>query len=71
MVNDIVLVNVKGLWNIECVENFGLIYVGMVYKSGMLCWVDIVVFDGESLLVLEVECVFIECIGRVIVVGFV
>ena len=48
MVNDIVLVNAKGPWNTECVENFGLTYAGTVYKSGMLRWADIVVLDGES-----------------------
>ena len=71
MVNDIVLVNAKGPWNTECVENFGLTYAGTVYKSGMLHWADIVVLDGESLLVPEAERALTERIGRATAAGLV
>ena len=71
MVNDIVLVNAKGPWNTECVENFGLTYAGTVYKSGMLRWADIVVLDGESLLVPEAERALTERIGRATAAGLV
>ena len=71
MVNDIVLVNAKGPWNTECVENFGLTYAGTVYKSGMLRWADIVVLDGESLLVPDAERALCERIGRAITAGLV
>ena len=36
MVNDIVLVNAKGPWNTECVENFGLTYAGT--RRAWLLW---------------------------------
>lgn len=71
IVNDIVLVNAKGPWNIECVENFGLTYAATVYESGMLRWADIVVLDGESLLVPEAERALTERIGRAIAAGLV
>ena len=71
MVNDIVLVNAKGPWNTECVENFGLTYAATVYESGMLRWADIVVLDGESLLVPEAERALTERIGRAIAAGLV
>jgi hypothetical protein len=69
MVNDIVLVNAKGPWNTECVENFGLTYAGTVYKSGQLRWADIVMLSGESLLVPEAERALTERIGRAVAAG--
>lgn len=71
MVNDIVLVNAKGPWNAECVENFGLTYAATVYNSGMPRWADIVVLDGESLLVPDAERALCERIGRAIAAGLV
>lgn len=66
MVNDIVLVDAKGPWNTECVENFGMTYAGTVYKSTMLRWCDIVVLSGESLFVPDAESALRERIGRAI-----
>tara|TARA_Y100001960_G_scaffold290622_1_gene331377 strand:+ start:67 stop:552 length:486 start_codon:yes stop_codon:yes gene_type:complete len=71
MVNDIVLVDAKGPWNKECVENFGLAYAGTVYKSGMPRWADLVVLEGESLLVPDAERALTERIGRATAAGLV
>lgn len=69
MANDIVLVNARGPWNKECVENFGVAYAGSVYQSAKLRWADIVMLTGESLLVPDAEAALRVRIERAAMAG--
>lgn len=69
MVNDVVLVNARGPWNKECVDNFGVAYAASVYQNGKHRWSDIVMLTGESLLVPEAEAALRVRIERAVMAG--
>lgn len=55
MIQDLVLTNAVGPWNLECIVQFGLRYGESVYSAQATKWADIIMLQGESLLVPEAE----------------
>ena len=55
MNQDVVLINAVGPWNLECIEQFGIDYATSVYSAKTTRWADIIMLQGESLLIPEAE----------------
>ena len=55
MNQDVVLTNAVGPWNLECIEQFGIDYATSVYSAKVSRWADIIMLQGESLLVPDAE----------------
>lgn len=55
MNQDVVLTNAVGPWNLECIEQFGIDYATSVYSAKVSKWADIIMLQGESLLVPDAE----------------
>lgn len=55
MNQDVVLTNAVGPWNLECIEQFGIDYATSVYSAKTTKWADIIMLQGESLLIPEAE----------------
>ena len=55
MNQDVVLINAVGPWNLECIEQFGIDYATSVYSAKVSRWADIIMLQGESLLVPDAE----------------
>ena len=55
MNQDVVLTNAVGPWNLECIEQFGSDYATSVYSAKVSRWADIIMLQGESLLVPDAE----------------
>lgn len=55
MIQDVVLTNAIGPWNLECIVQFGLKYGESVYSAKVTKWADIIMLQGESLLVPDAE----------------
>ena len=55
MNQDVVLINAVGPWNLECIEQFGSDYATSVYSAKVSRWADIIMLQGESLLIPEAE----------------
>ena len=55
MNQDVVLTNAVGPWNLECIEQFGIDYATSVYSAKTTRWADIIMLQGESLLIPEAE----------------
>ena len=55
MNQDVVLINAVGPWNLECIEQFGIDYATSVYSAKTTKWADIIMLQGESLLIPEAE----------------
>ena len=55
MNQDVVLTNAVGPWNLECIEQFGIDYATSVYSAKVSRWADIIMLQGESLLIPEAE----------------
>ncbi|MCP9478424.1 hypothetical protein NNA33_10900 [Marisediminitalea aggregata] len=55
MNQDVVLTNAVGPWNLECIEQFGIDYATSVYTAKVSKWADIIMLQGESLLVPDAE----------------
>ena len=55
MNQDVVLTNAVDPWNLECIEQFGIDYATSVYSAKVSRWADIIMLQGESLLVPDAE----------------
>ena len=55
MNQDVVLTNAVGPWTLECIEQFGIDYATSVYSAKVSRWADIIMLQGESLLVPDAE----------------
>ncbi len=55
MNQDVVLTNAVGPWNLECIEQFGIDYATSVSSAKLSKWADIIMLQGESLLLPDAE----------------